>query len=35
VSAANPDIRVSTVTHIERHASTQKLKRFIALGTPP
>jgi hypothetical protein len=32
---ANPDIRVSTVPRIERHASTQKLKRFIALDTPP
>jgi phenylacetate-coenzyme A ligase PaaK-like adenylate-forming protein len=31
---ANPDIRVSTVTQIERHASTHKLKRFIALDTP-
>jgi phenylacetate-coenzyme A ligase PaaK-like adenylate-forming protein len=32
---ANPDIRVSTVPRIERHASTQKLKRFIAMDTPP
>jgi phenylacetate-coenzyme A ligase PaaK-like adenylate-forming protein len=32
---ANPDIRVSTVTQIERHASTRKLKRFIALDNPP
>jgi phenylacetate-coenzyme A ligase PaaK-like adenylate-forming protein len=32
---ANPDIRVRTVTQIERHASTRKLKRFIALDTPP
>jgi phenylacetate-coenzyme A ligase PaaK-like adenylate-forming protein len=32
---ANPDIRVSSVTRIERHASTQKLKRFIALDTAP
>jgi hypothetical protein len=31
----NPDIRVTTVTRIERHASTRKLKRFIALDTPP
>jgi phenylacetate-coenzyme A ligase PaaK-like adenylate-forming protein len=32
---ANPDIRVSRVTQIERHASTRKLKRFIALDNPP
>jgi phenylacetate-coenzyme A ligase PaaK-like adenylate-forming protein len=31
---ANPDIHVRIVTRIERHASTQKLKRFIALDQP-
>jgi hypothetical protein len=28
----NPDIRVSVVEQIPRHAATGKLKRFIALG---
>jgi phenylacetate-coenzyme A ligase PaaK-like adenylate-forming protein len=32
---ANPDIRVRRVTRIERHASTRKLKRFIALDSAP